>query len=106
MDKGFNQNPEGEETVKCVDGFVPLWTMEQLQSEALSEMATCSIFCWLRTTGYPRTEQGMYRHVWISPDVEDSSDGEDEKLDGGFNVDKLRDAIDIGDRRELKTPCS
>lgn len=49
-------------------------------------------------TGYPRTEQDIYHHVWINPDVEDSSNEEDEALDGSSNVDKLRDAIDIGDR--------
>jgi hypothetical protein len=61
----------------------------QLESEALSEMATRSIFGWLRVTGYPQSERDIYRQSWI--DMEDS---DEEELDDGTSAggDSLRDA--------------
>ncbi|KAL2821949.1 hypothetical protein BJX63DRAFT_377545 [Aspergillus granulosus] len=47
-----------------------------LLSQSLSEAATRGIFQWLRSTGYPRNERGIYQHSWI--DIESS---DDEKLD-------------------------
>lgn len=47
-------------------------------SESLSEGATRGIFGWLRATGYPRSERGIYQHSWV--DLEGTD--EEEKRDG------------------------
>lgn len=49
------------------------WT---LQSHELSEVATRSIFSWLRSTGYPPNEAAIRKHPWL--DIEDSEDEEDD----------------------------
>ncbi|KAK2760784.1 hypothetical protein FQN54_002022 [Arachnomyces sp. PD_36] len=49
---------------------------EALKSHTLSEVATRSIFAWLRPTGYPSSERDIRTHPWL--DLEDS----DEELDG------------------------
>lgn len=80
MDTGFRDGSEYKDAVETADSLVPLQSQSlkdrQPRSEDLSEMATYSSFCWLRATSYPRSEQGIYRHLWIDPDVEDSSDDE------------------------------
>jgi hypothetical protein len=50
-----------------------------LSSNLLSEGATCGIFGWLRSTGYPACEKSLYQHSWF--DV-GSSDGEDSDSGG------------------------
>ena len=47
-------------------------TMESLKSELLSEVATRSIFSWLRVDGYPPTEKDIFTHDWF--DVGSSSE--------------------------------
>jgi hypothetical protein len=42
------------------------------KSESLSELATRSIFGWLRVTGYPPNEKDIRAHSWI--DLEDSDE--------------------------------
>jgi hypothetical protein len=43
-----------------------------LKSEMLSEVATRSIFCWLRHSGWPRREKEFYCHSWI--ELEESNE--------------------------------
>ncbi|CAD6444267.1 8b13afad-1427-4a10-b3bc-d4cea8009edc [Sclerotinia trifoliorum] len=74
------------------------WKDGELKSELLSELATRSIFEWLRVTGYPRCEQDIYRHSWIDLDLEES---DEEELDDGISAggtgsrDGFRDAANI-----------
>jgi hypothetical protein len=46
-------------------------------SEVASEVATRSIFSWLRTEGWPTAEKGIYTHEWFDfgASDEDSDDG-------------------------------
>ncbi|EDO01062.1 hypothetical protein SS1G_03536 [Sclerotinia sclerotiorum 1980 UF-70] len=66
----------------------------ELKSELLSELATRSIFEWLRVTGYPRCEQDIYRHSWIDLDLEEL---DEEELDDGISAGRngFQDATDI-----------
>ena len=95
VDSGFNTGMEYKEIFRSAGDAIPSEVQEDrpLKSESLSESATRSIFGWLRVAGYPRSEQGIYRHPWIDLDLEES----DEELDDGASAGKdgLRDASDI-----------
>jgi hypothetical protein len=39
------------------------------KSKSLLKLATCSIFSWLRVTGYPPNKKDIRAHLWI--DLED-----------------------------------
>jgi hypothetical protein len=64
MDNGFNAGPAYDEALGPAADVSPLQLQKdrRLKPEALSEMATWSIFGWLRVTGYPRSERDIYRH--------------------------------------------
>ena len=47
-------------------------TQGPLKSTSLSEMATRSLFSWLRVDGYPPVEKAIFNHEWF--DVGESSD--------------------------------
>ncbi|KAJ8070713.1 hypothetical protein OCU04_001084 [Sclerotinia nivalis] len=95
IDRGFSTEIEFTEIFTNSGDIVSeVWKDRELKSELLSELATRSIFGWLRVTGYPRCEQDIYRHSWIDPDLEES---DEEELDDGISAGKdgLRDAADI-----------
>ncbi|KAL8688587.1 MAG: hypothetical protein Q9218_005535 [Villophora microphyllina] len=63
-----------------------LQTAGELQSEALSEAAICSIFGWLRTEGHASHEKDIFTHEWFLPDNDsDSSPEKDEDSDGEWD---------------------
>ncbi|KAL5326455.1 hypothetical protein ACEPPN_004140 [Leptodophora sp. 'Broadleaf-Isolate-01'] len=71
----------GDTTKQCVhitlDDTIVLDTHEEtaLVSETSSEMATRSIFGWLRSYGWPATEKAIHSHSWIiSEESDDESD--------------------------------
>lgn len=57
-----------------------------LVPETISEMATRSIFGWLRSYGWPAAEKVIYSHSWIiseGSDDESDDDPEDDVSDPG-----------------------
>lgn len=94
IDSGFNADIECKDIFTSAGDVVLSEVQEDrpLKSESLSESATRSIFGWLRVTGYPRSEQDIYRHSWIDLDLEES---DEEELDDGASGAGLRDAADV-----------
>jgi len=60
----------------AVDLLVSPQCRDDPDSEGLSEVATRSIFGWLRSDGYPLTEREIWKHPWLN-----SNESSDEELD-------------------------
>ncbi|KAH8672822.1 hypothetical protein BGZ60DRAFT_405680 [Tricladium varicosporioides] len=76
-DPGFCNDTTKQSVYTTVDDTIILDTHEEtaLESETVSEMATRSIFGWLRSYGWPAAERVIYSHSWII------SEGSDDELD-------------------------
>ncbi|RAK96546.1 uncharacterized protein BO80DRAFT_428968 [Aspergillus ibericus CBS 121593] len=59
---------------------------DNLLSQSLSEIATRGIFQWLRSTGYPRNEKGIYQHSWVDMEGTDDEEPDDAESDVGNEV--------------------
>lgn len=95
IDRGFNTEIEfARISINSDDVVSEVRKDRELKSELLSELATRSIFEWLRVTGYPRCEQDIYRHSWIDLDLEEL---DEEELDDGISAGRngFQDATDI-----------
>jgi len=67
-----------------------------LRSELVSEVATRSIFSWLRQTGYPCREEAIRTHSWFN--LEDSDD--EELVENTDNIDGWQDNAELLKRIE------
>ncbi|KAH6702012.1 hypothetical protein BKA61DRAFT_646888 [Leptodontidium sp. MPI-SDFR-AT-0119] len=78
----------GDTTKQCVhitlDDTIVLDTHEEtaLVSETSSEMATRSIFGWLRSYGWPATEKAIHSHSWIISEESDDESDDNQDDDG------------------------
>ena len=79
-DEGFDVNadfcvaPTGIATEASLDTL----RVKTPPSELLSELATRSIFGWLRVNGYAPGEKDIYNHEWINLDDSDDEQVENE----------------------------
>jgi hypothetical protein len=83
-DAGFNNDADDADYAdrpQCTQTDIPLMAQnrEPLKSEVLSELATRSIFGWLRVTGYPKNEARIRKHVWL--DLEDTDEEMEDDAD-------------------------
>ena len=88
-DRGFIPNDgfmDADEIT--VDLLISPQCRDDPNSEELSEIATRSVFSWLRSNGYPMKERGVWMHPWLS--VNDSSDEEIDDLSDGVSTDGER----------------
>ncbi|TAQ91515.1 hypothetical protein B7494_g221 [Chlorociboria aeruginascens] len=88
QDLGFCNDTTKPSVYSTVDNTIILDTHKQtaLVSETISEMATRSIFGWLRSYGWPAAEKAIYSHSWFiseGSDDETGDDPEDEVSDPG-----------------------
>ncbi len=75
-DQGFNLN-KGNKDISAATVEVVMLDLQKdifLKSEMLSEVATRSIFNWLRNSGWLQREKEFYCHSWIE------IEGSDEEL--------------------------
>ncbi|TVY87979.1 hypothetical protein LAWI1_G007143 [Lachnellula willkommii] len=75
-DPGFCSDTTTQRVYTTVDDTIILdgYKETALVSETISEMATRSIFGWLRSYGWPAAEKAIYSHSWISEGSYDESD--------------------------------
>ncbi|EXJ72776.1 uncharacterized protein A1O5_03923 [Cladophialophora psammophila CBS 110553] len=88
-DRGFIPNDgfmDANETT--IELLVRPQCQDDPESEGLAEIATRSIFGWLRSNGYPSKERGIWMHPWLN--VNDSSDEEIDDLSEGGSADGER----------------
>ena len=85
-DRGFTADEGDKNTITATPVSLNLPKHIFLKSEMLSEVATRSIFGWLRNSGWPKREKELYCHSWIEiegsdEDLEDmdSHDGDLQK---------------------------
>lgn len=87
-DPGFCSGTTKQRVYTTVDDTIILDRLKEtaLVPETISEMATRSIFGWLRSYGWPAPEKVIYSHSWIileGSDDEPANDPEDDVSDPG-----------------------
>jgi hypothetical protein len=87
QDPGFYSDTTKESVFTTVDDTVfDTHKKIALVPETISEMATRSIFGWLRSYGWPAAEKIIYSHSWViseGSDDESDDDPEDDVSDPG-----------------------
>ncbi|KAG4434240.1 hypothetical protein IFR05_010282 [Cadophora sp. M221] len=82
-DSGFCNDTTKQSVDTTLDEAIILDTHKETAplSETVSEMATRSIFGWLRSYGWPAKEKAIYSHSWILSEGSDDESDENPKDD-------------------------
>ena len=87
----------GALSTELVVASAPAQTEDFLRSNLLSEVATRSIFCWLRVDGYPPIEKPVFRHDWFdvgSSSEESALSDDDSPITEQSNINAWLDRVD------------
>lgn len=111
-DRGFDENAAvdrwGVTATEIDAGSVTPQTKGFLQSDLLSEVATRSVFGWLRVEGYPPNEKDIFTHEWFdvgsSSEEESAVSDDDSSCKEQSNVKAWLDTVKLGVNKVFDTP--
>jgi hypothetical protein len=95
-DQGFIVDERNKDTSAAAVEIVLLDLQKDrfLKSEMLSEVATRSIFSWLRSSGWPKREKDFYCHSWIELEGSDEELEDIDSDDGDLQKSTAQQAVE------------